>query len=237
LPSSQATAIHPWFSARLALARKPKDNEYGFFLHCKDILAAIEGLGTDQIRTLLKEATIQVLLNPRAVLPQTRRTAAVRFLGIDLAGEWRITKDYLEKKTKSEIVSIINRFKILDQPQAWKFASESAGLKKKSSAGKLKKEQLMAIVMDSGLDLTGIVPAEILYESAALHTSNDQAKTGPVVSQAGAKIEATELPPSGNEADTQPSFKYSQHEPGEDSTGYTEDPEDPEEGDSTHLVA
>jgi hypothetical protein len=220
--------IHSWFSEKLALTRKPKDNEYGFFLHCKDILAAIEGLSSDQIRTLLKEATIQVLPNPRTVLPQTRRTAAVRFLGIDLAGEWRITREYLEKKTKSEIVSIINRFKILEQPQAWKFASESVSLKKKSGVGKLKKEQLMRIIMDSGIDLAGIVPAEILYDVTRLSTSpagapgiaEDLMEAG----EQGAPAGTDALTPS-SETEAFFSFGGLSHDSNETDPGYTADPE------------
>lgn len=163
--------VHSWFSQRLDLAKKPKESDYGFFLHCKDILPVIEGLESDRLPALLHETTIQVLLNNRTVMPNTRREAA-RFLGIDLAAEWRITKDYLEKKTKNEIVSIINRFKILDQPQAWKFACETYGLKLKSAVGRLKKDQMAGIILDSGIDLAGIVPAEILHDSAAFHTGS-----------------------------------------------------------------
>jgi len=227
--------VHSWFSVRLDLPKKPKDTDYSFFLHCKDILPVIERLESDRLPALLHEATIQVLLNNRTVMPNTRREAA-RFLGIDLAGEWRITKDYLEKKTKNEIVSIINRFKILDQPQAWKFASETYCLKLKSAVGRLKKDQMAGIILDSGIDLAGIVPAEILHDSMVHHAVIPQTETDcttqSTVEGPGAKAPAN-LPPSSltDWSETHPlancsnDIPYGTHDA---DLGYTLDPEEEE---------
>lgn len=157
--------IHRWFAERLDLPKKPKDTDYSFFLLCRDIFPAIEALDPGPAVDLLKEAAIEVLLSNRTVMPATRRRAA-EFLGIDLAAEWRITREYLEKKTKAEIVSIINRFDILNRPDVWKYASESCGLKLKSSIGSLKKDRMIGILLESGTDLAGIVPAEILHEAS-----------------------------------------------------------------------
>jgi len=156
--------IHRWFAERLGLPKRPKDTDYSFFLLCRDIFPAIEALDPGPAVDLLKEAAIEVLLSNRTVMPATRRSVA-EFLGIDLAAEWRITREYLEKKTKAEIVSIINRFNILERPDAWKYASESCGLKLKSSIGSLKKDQMIGILLDSGTELAGVVPAEILHDS------------------------------------------------------------------------
>jgi ParB/RepB/Spo0J family partition protein len=185
---SSNSHIHPWFAERLDLAKKPKETDYGFFLHCKDILPAVESIQCDRLRTLLQEATIEILLSNRTVMADTRRRAA-RFLGIDLATEWRITKDYLEKKTKSEIVSIINRFNILDRPEAWKFATESCCLKLKSAVGKLKKEKMIAIILESGIDLSGIVPAEILHDSTPLPAGASQGESN---GEIGNRMEANQ---------------------------------------------
>ena len=185
---SSNTHIHRWYAERLDLPRKPRADEYGFFLHCKDIFPAIEALDPGRAVELLKEAAIEVLLSNRTVMPGTRRHIA-EFLGIDLASEWRITREYLEKKTKSEIVSIINRFKILDKPDAWKFAKESFGMKLRSAIGKLKKDQLMGIILDSGIDLAGIVPAEIVHSSTA--GAKDGCLNAPLHSTEGASIGET----------------------------------------------
>lgn len=158
--------VHRWFAERLDLPKKPKDTDYSFFLLCRDIFPAIEALDPGTAVDLLQEAAIEVLLSNRTVMSATRQRAA-EFLGIDLGAEWRITREYIEKKTKAEIVSIINRFNILERPDAWKYASESCGLKLKSSIGSLKKDQMIGILLDSGIDLAGIVPAEILFDSTA----------------------------------------------------------------------
>ncbi len=219
--------IHPWVSVRLDLPKKPKETDYGFFLHCKDILPAVMSLSSDRLPTILHEATIQVLLSNRTVMPDTRRVAAT-FLGIDLAGEWRITRDYLDKKTKSEIVSIINRFKILDQPGAWKFAMENCCLKRKSSVTKLKKEQLMGIIMDSGIDLAGIVPAEILYDSTALPASfssevtdtpaGDSTGASQEVAQSAGTVHSLVVPGASQHPDDEIQYGFEE--------GYTLDPEE-----------
>jgi len=210
------THIHPWFSVRLDLPKKPKETDYSFFLPCRDIFSAVESVGSDQVRALLQEATIEVLLNGRTVMAATRYRAA-KFLGIDLATEWRITKDYLEKKTKSEIVSIINRFEILDQSEAWKFAGESCSLKLKSAISRLKKEQMMGIILDSGIDLAGIVPAEILYDSTK--TAKELLRDEPLDS-------SEELPAEQMSAQAGPQPASDEEESHDGDPGYTVDPEE-----------
>lgn len=217
---SSNSYIHPWFSLRLDLSKKPKETDYAFFLHCKDILPVVMRLSSDQLPAILHEATIQVLLSNRTVMPDTRRAAAT-FLGIDLAGEWKITREYLDKKTKSEIVSIINRFEILDQPGALKFASENCCLKRKSSVVKLKKEQLMGIILDSGIDLAGIVPSEILYDSTALSVAaGPEVGDTPPGNSTGASWEAAQTVGAAQNADDE--IQYGPEE------GYTLDPESEE---------
>lgn len=205
--------IHRWFAERLDLPKKPKDTDYGFFLHCRDILPVVENLGSSELHALLHEATIEVVLSNRTVMSATRFRAA-KFLGIDLATEWRITKDYLEKKTKSEIVSIMNRFKILDQAEAWKFAQESCSLKIKSAVAKLKKEQMMGVILDSGIDLAGIVPAEILHESNPLQA---------FPAEATAVTTSTSIPVESSSCLDDLTYGSSETDP-----GYTADPEEEE---------
>jgi hypothetical protein len=68
------------------------------------------------------------------------------YLGIDLATEFAVDADYLKAKTKAEILAFAKKFKMFN-PVA---------------AAKLKKSELIGLVLDRGSALVGKVPAEIL---------------------------------------------------------------------------
>lgn len=74
------------------------------------------------------------------------RLLVAKYLGIDLAKEFAVDQDYLEKKTKAEILAFGKKFKLLNPEEA----------------GKLKKTELIKLVLDHGDKLIGKVPAEIL---------------------------------------------------------------------------
>ncbi len=214
--------VHRWFAERMDLPNKPKESDYGFFLLCRNIFPVVESLDPAQAVDLLKEAAIEILMSNRTIMHQTRCKAAA-FLGIDLAAEWRISREYLEKKTKGEIVSIIERFGILDRPEAWKFASDNFGMKRKSGVGKLKKEQMMAIVLESGIDLAGIVPAEILHDAAPVSAEPAPDRVGEPVGDLPEDGDSVNVSPDGGE----PHLHFPESLEGED-PGYTVDPEEEE---------
>ncbi|MBN1253965.1 MAG: ParB/RepB/Spo0J family partition protein [Deltaproteobacteria bacterium] len=74
------------------------------------------------------------------------RQIVARYLGIDLAREFAVDRDYLEKKTKAEILAFGKKFKLF----------------KPEEVNKLKKTELIKLVLDHGDKLIGKVPAEIL---------------------------------------------------------------------------
>lgn len=80
-------------------------------------------------------------------------------LGIDLARDWKITQSYLDKKTKAEILAFGEQLGIFTDPKAEAFLKDTLG-KRKFSA--LKKAELDRVILESGVDLSGKVPAEIL---------------------------------------------------------------------------
>ncbi|MBE3130603.1 MAG: ParB/RepB/Spo0J family partition protein [Acidobacteria bacterium] len=75
------------------------------------------------------------------------RAVIAELLGIDLAKEYAVDKDYLDKKTKAEILAFGKTFKLFD---------------KNVDAAKLKKSELVKVVLAHGPKLVGKVPAEIL---------------------------------------------------------------------------
>lgn len=92
--------------------------------------------------------------------PEIRRMVAEHF-SLDLAKSWSLNKDYLDALSKSELIRIGEEPGVLiwqdDQVKTYK---------QKHHKGKalmaLKREDLVAMILESGADLAGRVPAEIL---------------------------------------------------------------------------
>jgi ParB family transcriptional regulator, chromosome partitioning protein len=89
------------------------------------------------------------------------RVCVARLLEIDLKKEWRITKGYLEVKTIPEIKAIAERFVIFETKDARAFLYETLG-KKRDKFNSCNKNELIRIFLESGADLAGVVPDEIL---------------------------------------------------------------------------
>lgn len=83
------------------------------------------------------------------------RAAVARFLGVDLAKEYAVGEEYLNAKTKAEILAFGKKFKVFAHPAA---VTKLAG----QAPDSLKKTELMEVVMSLGDDLVGKVPDEIL---------------------------------------------------------------------------
>lgn len=92
--------------------------------------------------------------------PRVRHLVACH-LGGDLQKDWQINQDYLEKKTIGEIKAIAKQFGIFKDEKARAFLYEKLG-KKRDAFESCKKGELVRIFLESGVDLAGKVPAEIL---------------------------------------------------------------------------
>jgi ParB/RepB/Spo0J family partition protein len=95
-----------------------------------------------------------------SVTPAVRGIVAANF-AIDLKTDWTLGKDYLDSLTKSEIVSIGEERLV----SIWGDEKAQA-YRKEHHKGKalisLKKEELMDIILKSGAELKGVVPAEVI---------------------------------------------------------------------------
>jgi len=118
----------------------------------------IEGMDGAALRTSLKALGGYIAMQTDKTSHETRCAIAAH-LGIDLARDWRINQDYLDKKTKAEILAFGEQLGIFADPKAEAFLKNVLG-KRKFSA--LKKSELDRVILESGVDLTGKVPAEIL---------------------------------------------------------------------------
>lgn len=134
-------------------------------------------LGLDKFATG-KDFPSKIFLIPAEDLPGELRAAALSWsidtvtvpdvrqfiseqLGIDLASEWSISQNYLQSLDKSEIV------RVGEEPGVEIWRDEKAvDYRQAKYKGKalraLKKEELIDIIMSSGTELQGLVPAEVL---------------------------------------------------------------------------
>lgn len=112
-----------------------------------------------QVDELVKAATENMIM--RDAFTEENRSRVAEHVGIDLKKEWRITEEYLQKKTKAEIFAIAEKYKVFETEEAKTFLFEVL-LKRRGRFKSCKKGELIRVFMESGVDLAGVVPDEIL---------------------------------------------------------------------------
>jgi hypothetical protein len=94
------------------------------------------------------------------------RRRVADYLGIDLAKEFAVTEEYLKKKTKAEIIAFGKKFRIFSDLNVAAHVARTIGKTPGNVVvadfNSLKKTELINVVLKSGVDLVGKVPAEIL---------------------------------------------------------------------------
>jgi ParB/RepB/Spo0J family partition protein len=124
----------------------------------------IEGMDIVQLRSILHELALSIVMDHGTTRPQTRRKIAV-YLGSDLQSEWKMTQEYLDKKTTKEIHAIAEQFGLWKDEKAKAYLYETLGVKR-DRFDLCKKGDLVKIILESGMDLSGMVPKEILGDQA-----------------------------------------------------------------------
>jgi PRTRC genetic system ParB family protein len=125
----------------------------------------------DELVQAHKEAAGQAILQQNKTQASMRHFVAMH-LGIDLAKEWRITKDYLDKKTTKECLDLIDRLRIATDEKALTYLHETLN-KKRGKFNTCKKAELVSLIMESGVDLSGRVPAEILNAAKEMEKTEE----------------------------------------------------------------
>lgn len=158
----QSRAIHAWFAKRHGLVKDERIDEVGFewyFLSSEEILNVVKDMTPDQVRDEMHAAVSQVIISSEYYA--TIRRQVGDHIGIDLATEWAITAEYLQKKTKAEMMAIGEKFEIFKDKKAQSFLFEKL-MKKRGRFNTCKKDELIRVFTESGVDLSGKVPDEIL---------------------------------------------------------------------------
>jgi hypothetical protein len=106
-----------------------------------------------------EEATREIILQA-ATTPKVRHAVASR-IGIRLSDEWRLSEAYLKKKTIKEMMEIGESTGILRDEKARSYLTGVLG-KQEGRFEACKKKELIGLFLESGVDLSGRVPEEIL---------------------------------------------------------------------------
>jgi ParB family chromosome partitioning protein len=151
--------IGAWFCERHS--RKKKIHPWE--AHGKKLYEVICEIPEEDLAEEIKTAAIEAAMRTNFSGVESRH-ALSELAGVDLAAEWRITEEYLQKKTKAEILKLGEK-KYNDGPALFETAEAKRFIERAFQAGRfslLKKPELIRVFMESGVDLAGLVPDEVL---------------------------------------------------------------------------
>jgi ParB family chromosome partitioning protein len=157
--------LHGWFCGKLNIDPKKyqrfSDHTQISFPH---IIALVKPLKPLQVEYLMAEASMKAAFegagrNYEIQFDDWAREAIAEFLGIDFA-KFIVSDEWLQKKTKSELVRYIAQESGLRLEAPFQEYLGRYKLTLEKLAG-LKKPDLIQIILNSGVDLHGRLPAEI----------------------------------------------------------------------------
>lgn len=150
--------LAPWFADRHQVKNFNKEG-YDFTGFSPKLLwQVICRMPVDQIKAEIKAFTVQICMKSFCA---DDRQAMAENVEIDLSKEWKLTEEYLQKKTVAEMMDMGEKLGIFADPKAQNFLYEIL-MKKRGSFKSCKKKELIRVILESGVDLAGKVPAEIL---------------------------------------------------------------------------
>jgi len=136
-----------------------REDQNSFHVSLERLWSEIAGMYVDKLRESLQTAAIRIVLQSNHFSSMLNLVAD--HLKISLADEWRLNRNYLDKKTIGEIHEIGEKLGIFTDEKAQAFLFETLG-KKRGKFTACKKDELIRVILESGVDLAGKVPEEIL---------------------------------------------------------------------------
>lgn len=147
-----------WFGEHVA--HKESENDYNStWLSPEEVWRTVQGLFEDEVLKYLREGSLQTSL--QGIVDDGTRAKLGVWLGADLERDFRLTEEYLQKKKKDEIHALAEKYGIFDRPEVKTYLFEIL-LKKRGSFKSCKKGELIRVFLESGTDLAGVIPEEIL---------------------------------------------------------------------------
>ncbi|MBN2061695.1 MAG: ParB/RepB/Spo0J family partition protein [Deltaproteobacteria bacterium] len=157
--------LHGWFAvghnirdAKEKAEKSPEELSW-FRISPEEVAEIIFKMDIEDVRKELKEASLMVIRQSR--FGARGRMLVAEHVGVDIKKEWAITEEYLNKKTIKEMLKMGEDLEIFKDKKAQTFLYETL-LKKRGSFQSCKKAELKRVFLESGVDLKGKVPEEIL---------------------------------------------------------------------------
>ena len=155
------TDIGKWFARRHGLtnsAGQTVEEADWFLLDTAAALQHIMRMEAEAVDSDIAAIAIELVLASEVTSGHRRRIGDL--LEIDLAEEWRIDADYLQKKTIGEMMAFGEKLGILSDPKAIAYLDQLG----RKTFKQCKKPELVKVFLESGVDLAGKVPDEILVD-------------------------------------------------------------------------
>lgn len=150
--------LHSWFADHNKLREKRQIDEWTR-LEDKEVFAAITEMDATELRNQLARAVAEVAT--QSDFYASGRRLVADHIGVDLEKEWHATEEYFQKKTKAEILEFGESSELLKDAKVIHHLEDNLG-RAISDIPKLKKGELVSLFLESGVELTGKVPEEVL---------------------------------------------------------------------------
>lgn len=152
------TKLHGWFATHNDIL-KEREVEQWTWLKDEQLFETIKAMDGQVLRQQLAMAVSEVTVQED--FHATGRRLVADHIGIDLNSEWYATKEYFQKKTKAEILEFGESTAVFTDDKVVHHLEENVG-RAIGDIAKLKKGELVALFLESGVELTGKVPEEVL---------------------------------------------------------------------------
>ncbi len=136
-----------------------RDDQRDFCIGARRVWDKITQMERFDVFEAIKYAAIRIVLQSNHF--SSMLDSISDHLGISLAREWRIDREYLDKKTIGEIHELGEKLGIYADVKVQTYLYETLG-KKRGKFTSCRKEELIRLILESGVDLSGKVPKEIL---------------------------------------------------------------------------
>jgi ParB/RepB/Spo0J family partition protein len=137
-----------------------------------DIMDRLANVDFESSLQVLRDLSIHTVMDwndHKSGFGTTTRDAVAKAFGIDIAAEWKPSEEYLLAKSKKEIIAWIGTLPKDDVKAIKDFAMRRGAV----GLDALKKPALVSAILESGVDLTGRTPDEIVnYDNTAFVPSN-----------------------------------------------------------------
>lgn len=156
--------LHEWFWQRIGRELPKLGGWQHFSLSFHKLLQAADELEVPLVKTLISETLVKIAMRKdrgyEISFSDADRQALAEFLDIDFS-RFQVTEEYLNKKTKAELVRFIAHDSGLSAEAAFLEAMKLRGYATIEKLAAAKKPNLVELLLQCGVNLRGRLPQEI----------------------------------------------------------------------------